>query len=172
MDHNLNKLEEVLDGLCLGGQIGVDYLLLPGTKVPQRPLIIDWKCITSVLFPCEEYSKDHVDCSLPNWIYTKSGVVCTCMIQNSLVCTPHNGTLYCITGLLGELNGNSLLSLRDGRALTYKKYYEERSVFFFFRIPCVCMSLMNLCFKKRKELNEVCKKKRTSSTLSVFYIIT
>ncbi|BBH06838.1 dicer-like 2 [Prunus dulcis] len=126
MDHNLNKLEEVLDGLCLGGNIGVDYLLLPGTKVPQRPLIIDWKCITSVLFPCEEYSKDHVDCSLPNWIYTKSGVVCTCMIQNSLVCTPHNGTLYCITGLLGELNGNSLLSLRDGRALTYKKYYEER----------------------------------------------
>ncbi|CAB4316121.1 unnamed protein product [Prunus armeniaca] len=126
MDHNLNKLEEVLDGLCLGGNIGVDYLLLPGTKVPQRPLIIDWKCITSVLFPCEEYSRDHVDCSLPNWIYTKSGVVCTCMIQNSLVCTPHNGTLYCITGLLGELNGNSLLSLRDGRALTYKKYYEER----------------------------------------------
>lgn len=171
MDHNLNKLEEVLDGLCLGGNVGVDYLLLPGTKVPQRPLIIDWKCITSVLFPCEEYSRDHVDCSLPNWIYTKSGVVCTCMIQNSLVCTPHNGTLYCITGLLGELNGNSLLSLRDGRALTYKKYYGERSVFFF-PYP-LCLHVINEpVFPKRKELNEVCKKKRTSSTLSVFYIIT
>lgn len=170
MDHNLNKLEEVLDGLCLGGNIGVDYLLLPGTKVPQRPLIIDWKCITSVLFPCEEYSKDHVDCSLPNWIYTKSGVVCTCMIQNSLVCTPHNGTLYCITGLLGELNGNSLLSLRDGRALTYKKYFEEWSVFFPYALYLHVIN--EPVFPKRKELNEVCKKKRTSSTLSVFYIIT
>ncbi|KAK9924032.1 hypothetical protein M0R45_032421 [Rubus argutus] len=130
MDHNLNKLKEVFDGLCSGENIGVDYLLLPGTRVHQRPSIIDWKCVTSVLFSREEYIKEHINCSLPNGcsriVHTINGVVCTCMIQNSLVCTPHNGSLYCITGLLDELNGNSLLRLSDGRVLTYKNYYEAR----------------------------------------------
>lgn len=130
IDHNLNKLGKVLDGLCSGGNVGIDYLLLPGTRIHQEAVIIDWRCVTSVLFASEEYSKDHVNCSTHNGcsrlVHTKQGLVCTCMIQNSLVCTPHNGTIYCITGLLSNLNGNSLLKLRDGRALTYKKYYEEK----------------------------------------------
>ncbi|TQD69694.1 hypothetical protein C1H46_044773 [Malus baccata] len=132
IDHNLNKLGEVLDGLSSGGNVGIDYLLLPGTRIHQEAVIIDWRCVTSVLFASEEYSNDHVNCSTLNGcsrlVHTKQGLVCTCMIQNSLVCTPHNGTIYCITGLLSNLNGNSLLKLRDGRALTYKKYYEERIV--------------------------------------------
>ncbi|PRQ41503.1 putative ribonuclease III post-transcriptional gene silencing PAZ-Argonaute family [Rosa chinensis] len=126
MDHNLNKLKEALNGLCLGENLGLDYLLLPGTRVNQRPSMIDWKCVTSVLFSREEYSKEHTECSIPSFVHTKNGLICTCMIRNSVVCTPHNGSLYCITGLLEELNGNSLLQLSDGRVLTYKKYYVAR----------------------------------------------
>lgn len=156
VDHNLDKLKEVLNGLRLGGNVGIDYLLLPGTRKHQRPSIIDWKYVTSVLFPSEKYSKGHVDCSLPNGrsrvVYTKNGVVCTCMIQNSLVYTPHNGTLYCIIGLLDELNGNSLLKLRDGRTLTYKKYYEVQYVLV---IPVHLHVINKVVFRKRKELHEL-----------------
>ncbi|KAK9919220.1 hypothetical protein M0R45_027830 [Rubus argutus] len=126
MDHNLNNLKEILDGLCSGENLGLDYLLLPGSRVHQRPSMIDWQCVISVLFSREGYMNEHIDCSLPHAVHTKNGVVCTCMIQNSLVYTPHNGSLYCITGLLNELNGNSPLQLSDGRVLTYKNYFEER----------------------------------------------
>nr|XP_011466081.1 PREDICTED: endoribonuclease Dicer homolog 2 [Fragaria vesca subsp. vesca] len=126
MDHNLDKLKEALDGLCSGENLGFDYLMLPGIIIHKRPSMIDWKCVTSVLYSCEENSKEHIDCSLPRVLHTKNGAVCTCMIRNSVVCTPHNGSLYCITGLLDNLNGNSLLQLSDGRVLTYKNYYEAR----------------------------------------------
>ncbi|KAK9922831.1 hypothetical protein M0R45_031275 [Rubus argutus] len=36
--------------------------------------------------------------------------------------------LYCITGFLDELNGNSLLWHGGGRVLTYKNYYEAREI--------------------------------------------
>lgn len=159
MDHNLDKLGKVLDGLCSGGNVGIDYLLLPGTRIHQEAVIIDWRCVTSVLFASEEYSKDHVNCSTLNGcsrlVHTKQGLVCTCMIQNSLVCTPHNGTIYCITGLLSNLNGNSLLKLRDGRALTYKKYYEERYVLLLYPCEFVAIDenllpLMSLCIQELK----------------------
>ncbi|XP_059444787.1 endoribonuclease Dicer homolog 2-like [Corylus avellana] len=105
----------------------MDYLLLPPTGKDRR--IIDWECIASVLFSCEKLSEYHWNCPLPNGyahsVQTKDGCVCICMLLNSLVYTPHNGHVYCIFGNLG-LNGNSLLELRDGRSITYKKYYEER----------------------------------------------
>ncbi|KAL6144277.1 hypothetical protein ACLB2K_054972 [Fragaria x ananassa] len=128
IDHNLDKWNEVFDGLSLRESLGVDYLLLPGTRV--RPSIIDWQCVRSVLFSRGEYVKEHIDCSLPNGcshaVQTKNSVVCTCMIQNSLVYTPHNGSLYYITGVLDELNGNSLLRLSEDKVLTYKNYFEAR----------------------------------------------
>jgi endoribonuclease Dicer len=129
-DHNLNNLKELLDGDCSGDNIEIDYLLLPATGKDQRPLI-DWECITSVHFSCEKFFESHLNCSLPKGyarcVQTKDGSVCTCMLRNSLVYTPHSGHVYCITGILG-LNGNSLLKLRDGRMVTYKKYYEDRYV--------------------------------------------
>ncbi|KAB1227320.1 hypothetical protein CJ030_MR1G000270 [Morella rubra] len=74
-------------------------------------------------------SIDQWNCRLPkgyaHHVQTKDGPVCTCMLHNSLVSTPHNGHVYCITGSLG-LNGNSPLRLRRGKTITYKKYYEER----------------------------------------------
>ena len=80
------------------------------------------------LFSCDEYDRDHINCSLPKELHTKDGLLCTCMLKNSLIYTPHNDHLYCITGLLNDLNGNSLLRYRDGRIITYKKHFEERYV--------------------------------------------
>jgi endoribonuclease Dicer len=130
IDHNLNNLKELLDGDCSGDNIEIDYLLLPAIGKDVKSLI-DWECITSVDFSCEKFCEYHLNCSLPKGyarcVQTKDGSVCTCMLRNSLVYTPHNGHVYCITGILG-LNGNSLLKLRDGRMVTYKKYFEERYV--------------------------------------------
>jgi endoribonuclease Dicer len=127
IDHNLNNLKELLDGDCLGDNIEIDYLLLPATGKDQRALI-DWECITSLRFSGKKFCEYHLNCTLPKGcarrVQTKDGSECTCMLRNSLVYTPHNGHVYCITGILG-LNGNSLLKLRDGRTLTYKKYFEE-----------------------------------------------
>ncbi|KAM3691337.1 hypothetical protein ACB098_08G007900 [Castanea mollissima] len=128
IDRNLNKLKEVLDGYCLDDNHEIDYLLLPATGKHHRPLIIDWECVVSTAFSCGKACERHVQCGSKGYarrIQTKDGPVCTCMLRNSLVYTPHNGHVYCITGILG-LNGNAPLMLRDGRIITYKKYYEER----------------------------------------------
>ncbi|XP_034223529.1 endoribonuclease Dicer homolog 2-like isoform X2 [Prunus dulcis] len=133
LDHELPNLGKVLERLCLAQNLGIesiDYLLLPAARMHQRPSIIDWECVTSVSFQCEENSEYHVDCSPPKncsrVLHTKNGMVCTCRIQNSLVYTPHTGLLYCITGLLDDLNGNSLLRPRGRRARSYKTHYEEK----------------------------------------------
>ncbi|CAL2272011.1 unnamed protein product [Prunus armeniaca] len=133
MDHNLQKLEEVLERLSVGQNLeveSIDYLLLPAARMHQKPFIIDWECVMSVPFRSEENSEYHVDSSPPNncsrVLHTKNGIVCTCRIQNSLVYTPHTGLLYCITGLLDDLNGNSLLRPRRRRARTYKTHYEQK----------------------------------------------
>ncbi|ONH95036.1 hypothetical protein PRUPE_7G047900 [Prunus persica] len=133
MDHNLQKLEEVLERLSVGQNLeveSIDYLLLPAARMHQRPFIIDWECVMSVPFRSEENSEYHVDSSPPNncsrVLHTKNGMVCTCRIQNSLVYTPHTGLLYCITGLLNDLNGNSRMIPRRRRARTYKTHYEEK----------------------------------------------
>ncbi|KAM4070956.1 hypothetical protein ACB094_11G024800 [Castanea mollissima] len=128
IDRNLNKLKEVLDGYCLDDNHEIDYLLLPATGKHHRSLIIDWECVVSTEFSCGKACECHVQCGSKGYarrIQTKDGPVCTCMLLNSLVYTPHNGYVYCITGILG-LNGNSPLRLRDGRIVTYKKHYEER----------------------------------------------
>ncbi|KAB1200469.1 hypothetical protein CJ030_MR0G007159 [Morella rubra] len=128
IDHALKDLEKRFGRDFLGDEI--DYLLLPATGKHERPLIIDWQCVTSVLFSCEKLHENHLDCRLPkgyaHHVQTKDGPVCTCMLQNSLVSTLHNGHVYCITGNLG-LNGNSLLTLRDCRTITYKKYMRNES---------------------------------------------
>ncbi|KAJ7978287.1 Endoribonuclease Dicer-like [Quillaja saponaria] len=121
LDHNLNKLTEVLDKFCLGDNLEIDYLMLPATGIDQRPSIIDWVSVNICV--------DHINHTLlkdhARNVWTINGWTCTCKLLNSLVYTPHNGHVYCITGTL-ELNGNSLLNLRDGEVITYKKYYQKR----------------------------------------------
>ncbi|KAK9292106.1 hypothetical protein L1049_020064 [Liquidambar formosana] len=128
IDH---KLKEVLNGLHLWNDLVIDYLLLPTTNLLEN-WIIDWNSLTSVFFLCENALKNHrkscISKGYARHVQTKNGLVCSCMLQNSLVYTPHNDQLYCISGFLDDLDGNSLLSLRDGGAIPYKKYYESRSV--------------------------------------------
>lgn len=143
LDHSLRKLEEVLGRFSLGQYLGIDYPLLPQARIQRRPLVFDWECAVSMLFPYEEHSKEHIDFSLSDncshVLHTKNGIVCTCMIRNSLVCTPHNGLLYSITSLFDNLNGNSLRKLRDGQVLTNKSYYATR---YFLLLHTSCIGIL------------------------------
>lgn len=119
IDHNTEKLKIVLDKLCLNDDLEIDYLLLPATVIQHRPAVIDWLSIASVNpsdIKCQYHSPK---------IWTTSGIVCTCILKESLVYTPHNGHIYITTGIM-ELNGNSPLELRDGGVTTYKKYFEQK----------------------------------------------
>ncbi|XWS63587.1 hypothetical protein CRYUN_Cryun06bG0113500 [Craigia yunnanensis] len=124
MDHKAEKLTEVLSDLRSGNNSDIDYLLLPANYLGQNP-VIDWSSVSSVSFSYDNVWKDHVNCNA-GMIQTKSGLLCTCMIQNSLVCTPHNGHAYIVNGFLNNLNANSLWRLSDGSVMTYKEYYELR----------------------------------------------
>ena len=128
MDHNLDKLNEILKGLRLRDNLEIDYLLLPASEQS-----IDWEPVASLSFPCDMGLKHHKNCSTMSnarVVQTKSGPLCTCMIHNSVVCTPHSGQIYYITGVLGHLNANSLFTRNDGGAITYKKHYEERCILY------------------------------------------
>ena len=125
IDRTIDKVKEAFDR-CEGNNQMLDYLMLPTTKSREMPPIIDWKCLGSVFFSHENAS-NHMDCFLPR-MHTRSGYVCACTLENSIVYTPHNSHLYCITGILGELSGNSFLSLGNGGLLTYKEYYRLRFV--------------------------------------------
>lgn len=118
LDHDITKLATILNELRLEDNLEIDYLLLPATAIHQRHSIIDWLSVTSV-FSSQTSCNNHVN------IWTKDGQVCTCKLENALVYTPHNGHFYITTGRM-ELDGNSLLKLRDGRDTTYKKYYKDK----------------------------------------------
>lgn len=125
MDRTIDKVKEVSDRYDGNNQM-VDYLILPTTKSREISSIIDSECLASVFFSHENAS-NHMNCFLPR-MHTKSGYVCGCMLKNSIVYTPYNSHLYCITGILGELNGNSFLSLSNGGLVTYKEYFHLRFV--------------------------------------------
>ena len=106
-----------------------DYLLLPSLgSTPE----INWKCVNSLLFPSQALGDKHMDwCSTQDRkrsVNTKNGLVCSCMLENSLVFTPHNGYIYCVTGFLDKLDCNSLLGMRTGESITYIEYYKKRFV--------------------------------------------
>ncbi|KAM7525883.1 hypothetical protein LguiA_015785 [Lonicera macranthoides] len=127
LDHNLNKLDDVLNAFGLRSDLPVfDYLLLPSRGSLQKPFSIDWKCIRSV-------SRDDLtNCSSPNCsgrrVQTKDCLICLCMLENCLLYTPHNKRLYCTTGILYDLNGNSPLKLKDGGSITYKQYFKKKAI--------------------------------------------
>ncbi|KAK7246158.1 hypothetical protein RIF29_41018 [Crotalaria pallida] len=119
LDRSTDKLAASLDKLYLDEDLEIDYLLLPATATQNRPVSIDWLSIPSV-YPSQVTCKNHS----PK-VSTKDGKVCPCILQDSLVLTPHNGDIYITTGIM-ELNGNSPLELRDGGVTTYKDYFEQK----------------------------------------------
>ncbi|KAK3028008.1 LOW QUALITY PROTEIN: hypothetical protein RJ639_040007, partial [Escallonia herrerae] len=128
LDHNWTKLE-VLGASILRTDLAVlDYLLLPSTISSQKPFCIDWRSVSSVLFSCENMFNDHKYCSSRKacGVHTNNGLVCRCMLENSLVYTPHNCNVYCIKGIFDNLDGNSLLEQKHGEVISYKASYERR----------------------------------------------
>lgn len=130
LDRDLSKLQDALAAVQspIGSAVS-DYLLLPSVGTPPE---INWKCVNSLLFPSQVLGDKHMDCCSTQdrkcSVNTKTGVVCSCMLENSLVFTPHNGHIYCITGFLDNLDCNSLLNVRTGESITYREYYKKRFV--------------------------------------------
>ncbi|KAL9234863.1 hypothetical protein vseg_009681 [Gypsophila vaccaria] len=132
---NANKLSNSVEGLFKWEKSGdahglcYDYLLLPCHWLHQSSSI-DWNCILSASIVKNEVdvssTSDNPENLHPEKVYTKNGFVHPSVLQNCLVCTPHNGYFYCVSGLLDGMDGNSLLSLRDDEIMTYKKYYSVR----------------------------------------------
>ncbi|KAL5140770.1 Endoribonuclease Dicer 2 [Glycine soja] len=120
IDHSMNKLATSLDKCYLEDNVEIDYLLLPAIGKGEKSHV-NWLAIKSVepsSFTCK-YHQPHIE--------TKSGLVCTCKLQDALVCTSHPGGkiyFYITTGIT-ELHGNSPMELRGGGVTTYKKYYEQ-----------------------------------------------
>ncbi|XP_010549776.1 PREDICTED: endoribonuclease Dicer homolog 2 isoform X2 [Tarenaya hassleriana] len=128
LDHNPETLTEALDGLqCRNGPT-LDFLLLPANHGHQTSHI-NWNVIKSVNFSLHRAEESHFSscaCGATRILHAKDGLVCVCAVQNALVYTPHTGKVYCITGVLENLNANSLLSLRNGSRQTYREYYQTR----------------------------------------------
>ena len=129
-DPDLSKLQEVLAAVQspIGSAVS-DYLLLPSVGTPPE---INWQYVNSLLFPSQVLGDKHMDwCSTQGRrcsVNTISEVVCSCMLENSLVCTPHNGRIYCINGFLENLDCNSLMGVRSEESITYREHYRKRFV--------------------------------------------
>ncbi|XP_058092762.1 endoribonuclease Dicer homolog 2b-like isoform X2 [Magnolia sinica] len=138
INHNWSTLQHDLNGphreeetlatttyLVLPSIIDHD-LVLPSIDPDQNSSIIDWDCVKAASFSSNVdgmVGEDGIPhcCSLKGddirRMHTKDGPVCSCMLRNSLVITPHNGNLYCITGILDNLNGNSPMKSKKGKSL-------------------------------------------------------
>ncbi|KAL3323675.1 hypothetical protein AABB24_038037 [Solanum stoloniferum] len=127
-DRDPSKLQDVLAAVQspIGSAVS-DYLLLPSVGTPPE---INWKCVNSLLFLSQVLGDKHMDwCSTQGRkrnVNTITGMVCSCMLENSLVFTPHNGHIYCITGFLDNLDCYSLWGMRTGESITYTEYYKKR----------------------------------------------
>ncbi|CAI0436579.1 unnamed protein product [Linum tenue] len=126
--HSLDKLKGKIQALKHCDHL--DYFVLPATASAQKASI-DWTCVRSVLFSYKQAWEDHkkypLQCNGAGVIVTtKDGPACKCMLQNSLVYTPHNRKLYSTLGISDKLSGNSFLSMHDGASVTYKDYYKFR----------------------------------------------
>ncbi|XP_047150394.1 endoribonuclease Dicer homolog 2-like isoform X1 [Vigna umbellata] len=121
IDNSMNNLAMGLDKCCLEGGVEIDYLLLPAIGKGEKS-IVNWLAINAV-------NPSNIMCEYhPLCIRTKSGIVCTCRLQDALVFTSHAGDrihFYITTGTT-ELDGNSPMKLRDGEITTYKKYYKQK----------------------------------------------
>ncbi|KAJ1294685.1 hypothetical protein BS78_01G164800 [Paspalum vaginatum] len=103
---------------------GVVYLLLPIVSGK-----IDWCSIyfsaSPILETTNKGTRHCHSCKDIDLLQTKDGSFCRCMLQNSIVCTPHNGMFYVVSGFL-DLNANSLLYQSDGSAVSYKAHFKDR----------------------------------------------
>lgn len=119
----VDKPNEVIGRVGEGNEFDIDCFVLPSV-VRHGQHMIDWRPV-DYMHLSEDVWKHPLGCNA-GIIQTIGGPTCTCMILNSFVYTPHNGFGYCITDIINDLNGNSLLKLRDGSTMTYEDYYKRR----------------------------------------------
>lgn len=136
LDRNLKQFHKEMDQFSKrNGSVVFDYLLLPALE-SNKSVSIDWKSVDAVSYPNNILRNEHTHCFSTrghgHYKHTRDGLVCCCYLEQSLVYTPHNGFLYCITGPLDGINGSSYFELEDGGIVTYKGYYEQKFVFFIF----------------------------------------
>ncbi|XP_014491482.1 endoribonuclease Dicer homolog 2 isoform X2 [Vigna radiata var. radiata] len=123
LNRDENELPSASDNFSFGDNPEFDYLLLPAVE-DQTPSnsIIDWKSVYSFPFSsessCDCNCKDHA-CD----VRIKNGSVCSCKLENCVVYTPHSKSLYTMTPIIWDLNGNS--TLRYGTA-TYKEHFKNK----------------------------------------------
>ncbi|KAL8159220.1 hypothetical protein V2J09_000757 [Rumex salicifolius] len=128
---SFDKLNKAIDEVAMSyDSAHLDYLILPSTCSSDTSPTIDWRCISSVLFHRQDVSKCHENCFFPKetpQIQTKNGLICRCMLKNSLVYTPHNGYVYFIYGFTNHLNINSNMCTDEGEdVITYKDHFKRR----------------------------------------------
>ncbi|KAL9270609.1 Endoribonuclease Dicer homolog 2-like protein [Drosera capensis] len=106
----------------------LNYLVLPCAASPEISSDIDWTCVNLVISSSNNFMGHHMSCRAPgvHRVHTKNGLVCSCMLVNCLVYTPHNNLVYCISGFLHGLNGCSDLMLSTGEVISYKSYYKRQ----------------------------------------------
>ncbi|XP_058092757.1 endoribonuclease Dicer homolog 2-like isoform X3 [Magnolia sinica] len=114
-------------------------LVLPSIDPDQNSSFIDWDCIKSASFSSKVDGMVREDgiphcCSLQGdnirWMHIKDSLVCSCMLRNSLVTTPHTKNIYCISGILDDLSANSPMKSKKGEVLscTYKEHFRSRGI--------------------------------------------
>ncbi|CAL4943021.1 unnamed protein product [Urochloa decumbens] len=111
--------ESIKNLLEMQASPGVVYLFLPVVSGK-----IDWcsiKFSASTMLEVDNRDMRHChSCKGTNLVQTKDGPLCHCMLQHAVVCTPHNGMLYAVSGFL-DRNANSLM---HRSVLSYKTHFE------------------------------------------------
>lgn len=151
LDHSVENLVASLDGLHQRDGVALDYLLVPSTP-EQKSSLIDWEVIRSVNLTSREPWERHVDCSAKDAsciLHTKDELFCTCVLQNALVYTPHNGYVYCTRGVPSNLNANSILTKRKSG----DEFYMEKPLLNGIRIFTLHNHL-HMARKKKEEGSE------------------
>ncbi|KAJ9546095.1 hypothetical protein OSB04_025802 [Centaurea solstitialis] len=126
LDHSIMKLKSYFDKLgSKNSHLTCDYLLLPSNGFHKNQLFIDWKSVRSALFPYENAANCPLTGDNHQKVHTKNGLTCSCLVENSLVCTPHNERLYCTTKRFADLNGKSTMNKREGEYGIDLEYEDE-----------------------------------------------
>ncbi|XP_010249398.1 PREDICTED: endoribonuclease Dicer homolog 2 isoform X2 [Nelumbo nucifera] len=129
IDHSMDKVKDVMDETFQKQILPiVDYILLPFS---DNTKCFDWEY---VIYDGNDWGKQMHYCrcrSNVHWMHTINGIFCRCMLVNSLVLTPHNGHIYCITHILDDLDANSPMKCykcknEDEGVPSYMDYYRSR----------------------------------------------
>nr|XP_043616152.1 endoribonuclease Dicer homolog 2-like [Erigeron canadensis] len=127
LDHSITELMKSLEVIKSKKDImGFEYLLLPSMGLNKASSIFDWNSVRSIQFPHEEKHNCSLTSNNHHQVHTRNGLICSCLVESSLVYTPHNGRLYCTTEWLHGMNSNSLLETKEDETITYKDYYKTK----------------------------------------------